>query len=176
MVLRPSELGRIALVLSSAFIMGGASAEVAVRTHAAVAQVEQDRAAGASGELVALRLTGPDGEVLAEPRLIAPTGKAAELVLHYPGRPVDVRLAFRVQSARHAQGTIGLKYAVWVPERDLSAAGELSLAPGVRHDVALDTRSAGQITASWIAVSFPSPEFDAYMQAQRLARQAKSKA
>jgi hypothetical protein len=173
MVLRPAELCRVALVLSSAFIVGGASAEVAVRTHAAVEQVQQERASGSSGELVALRLTGPDGQVLAEPRLIAPTGKAAELVLHYPGRPDDIRLAFRVQSARHAQGTIGLKYAVWVPDHGLSASGELALAPGVQRDVAL---RGGQITASWLAVPFPSPAFDAYMQAQRLARGVRSKA
>ena len=173
MALRPSELGRIVLVLCSAFVVGGASAEVAVRTRDAVAQVEHDRQRGSSGELVALRLTGPDGEVLAEPRLIAPTGKAAELVLHYPGRPDDVRLAFRVQSARRDQGTIGLKYAVWVPERDLSAAGELSLRPGIARDISL---RGGEITASWLAVPFPSPEFDAWMQAQRAARRVKAKA
>lgn len=172
MVLRPSELLRIAAVLASAFVVGGASAEVAVRTHAAVEQVAQDRQR-TSGELVALRLTGPDGEVLAEPRLITPTGKAAELVLHYPGRPDDVRLAFRVQAARRDQGTIGLKYAVWLPDRALSAAGELSLSPGVRHEVALRD---GQITASWLAVPFPSPEFDAYMRAQRLAQRPHVKA
>jgi hypothetical protein len=167
MVLRPAELCRIALVLSSAFVVGGASAEVAVRTRDAVQQVQQERRAGAAGELVALRLTGPNGEVLAEPRLIAPAGKTAELVLHYPGRPDDVRLAFRIQSARQGPGKIGLRYSVWVPERDLSAAGELSLAPGIQRDIAL---RGGEITASWLAVPFPSPEFDAWMAAQRAAK------
>ena len=76
---------------------------------------------GAAGNLVQLQLTAPDGELLARPRLIAPAGKTAELVLHDPARPGEVRLTFRVEATRVASGDIELRYALWLPRSGRSS-------------------------------------------------------
>ncbi len=161
--------GRVAAILSSAFLVGGASAEVAVRTHAAVQAVRQDRERGAAGELVALKLTAPDGSVVAEPRLIAPAGKPARLVLHAPGRPNEVLLSFRVEAARQTGGTIALRYELSFPDRALVTRGNLRLSPGVKQAIPLPH---GQLVATWFAVPVPSDAFDAYLEAERAARVA----
>src|SRR5512138_1417533 len=61
-VLRKS---RVPLLLTGAFLFGGGSAEVAIRTHAAVERVKHERAIGSAGQLVVLELSSADGEVIA---------------------------------------------------------------------------------------------------------------
>lgn len=159
--------GRIAAILSSAFLVGGASAEVAVRTHAAVQAVRQERELGAAGELVALKLTTSDGSIIAQPRLIAQAGKPALLVLHAPGRPHEVLLSFRVQAARQRGGFIALRYELSFPDRSIITSGNLRLSPGVKQAIPLPH---GELVATWLAVPVPSDAFDAYLEAERAAR------
>jgi hypothetical protein len=156
----------VTVILFAAFLIGAGSAEVAVRTHDAIERVRQERAIGSAGQLVQLQLTGADGEVLARPRLIAPAGKAAELVLHDPAHPNEVRLTFRVEATRQLSGEITLRYTLSIPERAVSAQGELSLTPGVEHELTLGD---GTIVASFLAVPVPSAAFDAYLETE-LAR------
>ncbi len=155
--------GKIAFLLVGAFLFGGGSAEVAVRTHAAIERVRHGREIGSAGQLVVLELTSPEGEVIARPRIIAPVGKAAHLVLHDPGDPESVRVAFRVEAVREASGDIALAYAVWVPDRAIAERGKLSLTPGVEHAIELGD---GALVASWLAVPVPSAAFDALMEAE----------
>lgn len=157
----------VALVLAAAFLVGAGSAEVAVRTHDAIERVRQEREIGAAGQLVQLQLTAADGEVLARPRLIAPAGKAAELVLHDAARPDEVRLTFRVEATRQLSGEIALRYTLTVPDRALSAQGELWLTPGVEHELALGD---GTVVASFLAMPVPSAAFDAYLEAEATRR------
>lgn len=167
MLARPRRIGRIALVLSSSFLVGAGSAEVAVRTSAAIERVKQEREAGAAGQLVQLQISSFDGEVLARPRLIAPVGKAAEVVLHDPARPGEVRLAFRVEAIREPSGFIALDYTLWVPDRAISASGKLSLTPGVEQAMEIGD---GAIVASFLAVPVPSAAFDAYLETEAARR------
>jgi hypothetical protein len=159
--------GRVVLVLTAAFLLGGGSAEVAVRAHAAVERVRQQREIGAAGQLVMLEIAAPDGEVIARPRIIAPVGKAAEVVLHDAADPEAVRLAFRVEAVREPSGDIALDYTLWVPERAISESGKVSLTPGVEQAIALGD---GAIVASWLAVPVPSAAFDALMEAEAARR------
>lgn len=159
--------GRVALLLSGAFVLGGGSAEVAVRTRAAIERVRQERATGAAGQLVVLEIAAADGEVIARPRIIAPVGKAAEVVLHDAADPEEVRLAFRVEAAREPSGDIALDYTLWVPERAIAERGKLSLTPGVEQAIALGD---GVLVASWLAVPVPSAAFDALMEAEAARR------
>jgi hypothetical protein len=158
---------RITLLLVAAFAVGGASAEVAVRARRAVDRVRTEREIGAAGQLVALQLVGPDGEVVARPRVIAPTGKAAELVLHDPADPDEVRVAFRIEAVREPTGEIALDYELWLPQRALSAKGKLSLTPGVEESIALGD---GEVVATWLALPVPSAQFDAYLEAEGARR------
>lgn len=171
MLVHPIGPASISLVLAAAFLVGAGSAEVAVRTHDAVERVRQEREIGAAGQLVQLQITRADGEVLARPRLIAPVGKAAELVLHDPARPGEIRLAFRVEATREPSGEIALRFALWVPDGAVSARGTVSLTPGVEHELAL---ADGTLVASFLAVPVPSAAFDAYIEAEG-ARQAPGK-
>lgn len=155
------------VVLVTAFLVGAGSAEVAVRTQDAIARVRQERDVGSAGQLVQLQLTGAGGEVLARPRLIAPTGKAAELVLHDPAQPDTVRLSFRVEASRQLTGEIALRYTLFVPGRAISAHGEVSLTPGVEHALALGD---GTLVASFLAVPVPSAAFDAYLESETARR------
>jgi hypothetical protein len=164
---RPLGPASVALVLAAAFLLGAGSAEVAVRTHDAIERVRQEREIGAAGQLVQLQLTSADGEVLARPRLIAPAGKVAELVLHDPARPGEIRLAFRVEATREPSGEISLRYTLSVPDRDLTTRGELSLTPGVEHHLAL---ADGTLVASFLAMPVPSAAFDAYLEAESARR------
>jgi hypothetical protein len=159
--------GKIAFLLVGAFLFGGGSAEVAVRTHAALERVRHDREIGSAGQLVVLELTSPDGEVIARPRVIAPVGKAAHLVLHDPADPESVRLAFRVEAVREASGDIALAYALWVPDRAIAEQGKLSLTPGVEQAIEI---GEGTLVASWLAVPVPSAAFDALMEVESTRR------
>ena len=161
--MRPLGPASVALVLAAAFLVGAGSAEVAVRAHDAIARERQEREIGGAGQLVQLQLTRADGEVLARPRLIAPVGKVAELVLHDPARPGDIRLAFRVEATREPSGEIALRYALWVPDGAVSARGTVSLTPGVEHALAL---ADGTLVASFLALPVPSAAFDAYLEAE----------
>jgi hypothetical protein len=162
-------VGRVVALLSGAFAVGGASAEVAVRTHAAVERVRRERDRGAAGELVALRLTSPDGSVVAQPRLIAPTGKPARLVLHPPGRHDEILMSFRVEVARQAGGLLSVHYELYLPDQALETNGNLHLSPGVQTAIHLPH---GDLVATWLAVPFPSAQFDEYLETERAARRA----
>ena len=158
---------KIALLLAAAFLVGAGSAEVGLRTHAAIERVRAEREIGGAGQLVVLEVAGPDGEIIARPRIIAPAGKTTELVLHDPGDPAAVRLAFRVAATREPSGEIALDYAQYVPDRAISQHGRLSLTPGVEQQVGLGD---GTFVASWLAVSVPSAAFDALMEAEAQRR------
>ena len=157
----------VVLVLAAAFLVGAGSAEVAVRAHHAVERVRQEREVGAAGQLVQLELTGADGAVVARPRIIAPVGKAAELLLHDPARPDAVRLALRVEASREPSGEIALRYSLWVPEHAVSAKGELSLTPGVEQELPLGD---GALVASVLALPVPSAAFDSYLETEAARR------
>ena len=164
MLARPPRPRSVALVITAAFLLGAGSAEVAVRTHEAIERVRQEREVGAAGQLLQLEITSPDGEVLARPRLIAPTGKAAELVLHDPARPDTVRLALRLEAVREPSGDVVLDYTLWLPERAIATKGKLSLTPGVEQELELGD---GALVASFLAIPIPSAAFDAYLEAER---------
>lgn len=157
---------RTALVLMGAFAVGGASAEVALRARHNVERVRTERETGAAGQLVSLLLTSPEGDVVARPRLICPSGKVAELVLHDPKHPGQVRLTFRVEAEREPTGEIALDYELWIPERSVAAKGKLSLTPGVEQAVRLGD---GELVATWFALPVPSAQFDDYLEAERAA-------
>jgi len=159
--------GKIVFLLAGAFLFGGGSAEVAVRTHAAIERVRHVREIGSAGQLVMLELSAPGGEVIARPRIIAPVGKAAHLVLHDPADPESVRLAFRVEAVREPSGDIALAYALWLPERAIAEQGKLSLTPGVEQAIEI---GEGTLVASWLAVPVPSAAFDALMEAEMARR------
>jgi hypothetical protein len=167
MLARPLRSRNVALVIVAAFLVGAGSAEVAVRTRTAIERVRHEREIGAAGQLVQLELSGPDGEVLARPRLIAPAGKAAQLVLHHADRPNEVRLALRVEAVREASGEIAIDYTLWVPDRAISAKGKVSLTPGVEQAMEL---GEGAVVASFLAVPVPSAAFDAYLESEATRR------
>ncbi len=163
---------KVALLLVAAFLVGSGSAEVAVRTHAAIERVRAEREIGSAGQLVVLELHGPDGEVIARPRVITPAGKPTEVVLHDPADPSAVRLAFRVAASREPSGEIALDYALYVPDRAVSQRGRLSLTPGVEQQVEI---ADGALVASWLAVPVPSAAFDALMEAEAQQRRSPAK-
>lgn len=163
MVERLRRIIRVVAILSSAFLVGGASAEVAVRTHAAVEAERRDREAGVAGELISLKLTAPDGSIVAQPRLIAPAGKPARLVLHPPGRPDQFLMSFRVEVA-HQGGLVFLRYELTLPDRAVHSHGSLRLLPGVQQAIPLPQ---GELVATWLAVPVPSTQFDAFLEAER---------
>ena len=160
---------RVAGLLASAFVLGGGSTEVALRTHHALERARAEREIGSAGQLVELALTDAAGNVVARPRLIAPAGKPAELVLHDPTDPGRVRLSFRVEASREPTGEISLDYTLRIPGRELSTTGRLMLTPGVQESVDLGD---GEILATWLALPVPSAAFDAYLEAETAARHA----
>jgi hypothetical protein len=157
----------VALVIAAAFLAGAGSAEVAVRTRDAIERVRYEREIGAAGQLVQLEISAPGGEVLARPRLIAPAGRTAQLVLHDPERPDEVRLALRVEAVREPSGFISLDYALWMPERAVVTRGKLSLTPGVEHATEIGD---GTLVASFLALPVPSAAFDAYLEGEASRR------
>jgi len=158
---------KVALLLAAAFLAGAGSAEVGLRTHAAIERVRAEREVGGAGELVVLQLAGPDGEVIARPRVITPAGKTTEVVLHEAGDPAAVRVALRLAATREPSGEIALDYALYVPERAIAEHGRLSLTPGVEQHVELGD---GTLVASWLAVPVPSAAFDALLEAEAQRR------
>lgn len=164
---RLRQILRVVAVLSSAFLVGGASAEVAVRTHAAVEHERRYREQGAAGELITLKLTTLDGAVVAQPRLILPTGKPGRLVLHAPGNPDQVLMSFRVEVARQKGGTVFLHYELTLPDRSLHSRGNVRLAPGVRQAIPLPQ---GELVATWLAVPIPSAQFDRFLETEQARR------
>jgi hypothetical protein len=166
----PISPARFAAVLALAFAFGGGSAEVAVRTHRAIEKAKAERMIGSAGQLVALQLTDENGDVVARPRLICPVGKKAELVLHDPLDPQDVKIAFRVEAVRGPSGDISLDYTLWVPDRAIATSGTVSLTPGVEHAVAIGN---GTLVATWMAVPVPSAAFDAFLEAEQARRVVK---
>jgi hypothetical protein len=167
MLPRIFEVARVGGLVAAAFFVGGASAEVAVRTHAAIERARADREVGAAGQLVCLEVKDAYGEVVARPRVIAPAGRAAELVLHNPGSEDTIRLAFRIEAVREASGEISLEYALWVPGHDVTAKGRLSLTPGVEQAIDL---GGGTLVATWLAVPVPSAAFDAFLESEGARR------
>ena len=163
----PMKPSRLVALLVLAFAFGGGSAEVAVRTHQAITKARVAREIGSAGQLVALQLTDEHGEVVARPRLICPVGKKAELVLHDPLDPQDVRLAFRVRASREPSGDIALDWSIWVPERAVATSGKVSLTPGVEQAVPVGD---GTLLATWFAVPVPSAAFDAFLEAEQARR------
>ena len=161
-------LGRVAGILLGAFAVGGASAEVAVRTKAAVDQETRARELGAAGEVISLRLTTPEGQVLAQPRLVTAAGRPARLLLHGPRGGDEVLLSFRVETARQQGGLISVRYELSLPDRALRTEGRLRLLPGVSQEIRL---GEGELVATWLAVPFP---FDDYLEAERARRRAES--
>jgi hypothetical protein len=164
---RAWKVARVGLIILSAFLVGGASAEVAVRTHGAIARARAEREVGAAGQLVALELRDQSGEVVARPRIVAPAGKAAEVVLHEPGSQGAVRVAFRVSAVREATGDIALAYALWVPGHEVQASGTVQLTPGVEQQIALGD---GALVATWLAVPVPSAALDAFLESEAAQR------
>ncbi len=160
---------RAVLILGGAFLLGAGSAEVALRTHGAIERVRHERTLGAVGELVQLQLSSAAGEVIARPRVIAPIGKRTELVLHDPARPGEVRLAFRIEASREPSGDVALHYAIWIPDRAVSAHGRISVTPGVEQEISL---ADGALTASFLALPVPSAAFDAYLEGEGARRAA----
>ncbi len=167
MFARPLRPRSAALVIAAAFLAGAGSAEVAVRTHTALERVRQEREVGAAGQLVQLEISAPGGEVLARPRLIAPAGKSAHLVLHRADRPDEVRLALRIEAVRDHSGYITLDYEMWLPEQAISAKGKLSLTPGVEQAREIGD---GALVASFLAIPVPSAAFDAYLEGETARR------
>lgn len=156
---------RAIAVVMLAFLLGGSSAEVAVQTHRALHR--QKPASGDGGDLVALELRGEDGEVIARPRLIAPPGRAAHLVLRDPADPRRVRFTLRVEATREPTGEISVDYELSFPFEAASISGRVSATEGVEH--ALDLGSL-PLTATLLAVRVPSAAFDAFLEAERRIR------
>jgi hypothetical protein len=160
------KLTRAVAVVLLAFLFGGSSAEVAVQTHRAL-QHRRAPEPGAAGDLVAIEVRGEDGEVVARPRLIATPGKVAHLVLRDPLHPDRIRLALRVEATREATGEISLDYSITIPAEELACSGRLAATPGVEH--ALDLGN-GTLTATLLTLPVPSAAYEAYLEAERMAR------
>lgn len=157
----------IAIVLF-AFLFGGSSAEVAVRAKRAIDRhlAEEE---GSAGQLVALELRGPGGDLLARPRLIAPPGRPAQLELRDPEQPWHVRVALRVEATREVSGDVALDYELDVPGEDVAHRGRATTTPGVEQ--ALDLGES-RLAVTVLTLPVPSPAFDAYLAAEREARLA----
>ena len=164
---RPLSAGRIAVLLVMAFAFGSGSAEVAVHTKRAVDKARHEREIGSAGHLVALQLVDENGEVVARPRLICPTGQRAELVLHDPTDPGDVQLRLGVAATREPSGEVALDWTLWVPERAVAESGKVTLTPGVEQPIHL---GGGTLIASFLSVPVPSAAFDAYLEAEQHRR------
>jgi hypothetical protein len=158
---------RIAAILMLSFLFGGSSAEVAVQTRRAIERHRAAQEDGAAGELVAFEIHREDGELLARPRLIAPPGRAAELVLRSPGDPDQVRLSLRVETKREPDGDLAVSYELTMPGEALACRGHVSVTPGVERTVALGDHP---LTATLFTIPVPSAAFDAYLEAERAAR------
>lgn len=157
---------RAIAVVMLAFLFGGSSAEVAVEAHRAL-QRQKTPAAGEGGDLVAFELRGEDGELIARPRLIAPPGRAAHLVLRDPMDPRRVRLTLRVEATREPSGEVSVDYEFSLPFEAASFSGRISATEGVEHPLDL---GALPLTATVLTVRVPSAAFDAFLEAERRIR------
>jgi len=158
---------RTIAVLLLAFLFGGSSAEVAVQTKRALDRHRASEEDGAAGELVALEIQRPDGEVVARPRLIATPGRSARLELRDPENPKAVRLTLRVQTNRDPSGDVEIAWDLSMPGEALQCSGRVSMTPGVEHALDLGDHP---LTAVLLALPVPSAAFDAYLDAERTAR------
>jgi hypothetical protein len=149
-----------------AFLLGGSSAEVAVKTHRAFQHHRAQPAEGDGGDLVALELRDEEGAVIARPRVIAPHGRAAHLVLRDPSDPRRVRLTFRVEAIREPSGDVSLDYELGLPGEE-PVAGRLCTTPGVEQALALGDRS---MSVTLLTLPVPSRAFDAFLEAERRIR------
>ncbi len=158
---------RIAAVLFLAFLVGSGSAEVAVQTGRALKRARAEREVGSAGDLVALEVLGEDGAVVARPRLIAPPGRPAQLLLRDAADPGLVRLALRVETTREPSGDIALEYAIEAQGMSGAATGRVSVSPGVEH--ALDLGDA-PLRVTLLALPVPSAAVAAYLEAEGARR------
>jgi hypothetical protein len=159
---------RIAALFLLAFLFGSGSAEVAVQTGRAIARARAGQHVGPAGDLVSLELRGEDGETIAHPRLIAPIGRPAQLVLRDASDPERVRLTLRVETMREASGDIKVDYVLELPAFEISTSGHLSLTPGVEYAVNL---GGGGLSGTLLALPVPSAAFDAYLESEGLHSQ-----
>jgi hypothetical protein len=159
---------RVAVLFLLAFLFGSGSAEVAVQTGRALARARADRQLGTAGDLVSLELRGEDGETIAHPRLIAPIGRPAQLVLRDASDPERVRLTLRVETVREASGDIKVDYVLQMPAFEISTSGRLSVTPGVEQVVDL---GGGAVSGTLLALPVPSAAFDAYVESEGLRTQ-----
>ena len=157
----PMTRRRLPLTLALAFIVGGGSAEVAVRTKAALDRAREEREMGSVGNLIELTLRDANGDIVARPRAIAPKGRSSTYLLKDPGNPERALLAWHFEAMREADGGVSLEYELSVPEHRLNASGRLTLTPGVEQHVPLGD---GTIVASFFALPVPSKAFDAYLE------------
>ncbi|HET9595992.1 MAG TPA: hypothetical protein VFP65_10445 [Anaeromyxobacteraceae bacterium] len=161
------KLSRTVAVLLLAFLFGGSSAEVAVQTKRALDRHRAAEEDGAAGELVALEIQRPDGEVVARPRLIATPGRSARLELRDPEHPNAVRLSLRIQTSREPSGDVEIAWDLSMPGEALQCSGRVSMTPGVERPLDLGDHP---LTAVLLALPVPSAAFDAYLDAERSAR------
>ena len=78
-------------------------------------------------------------------------------------------MALRIEAAREPSGDIELRWALWIPERALSARGRVSVTPGVEQELPIGD---GGLVASVLALPVPSAAFDAYLEAEGARRAA----
>jgi hypothetical protein len=161
------KLTRITATLILAFLFGGSSAEVAVRTKRAIERHRAAQEEGSAGELIALQVQDGDGQVVARPRLIAVPGRAVDLVLRDPEHPDRVRLSLRIETERQASGDLSVVYALELPAHALVSSGQVSVTPGVEQRLDL---GEGTLVATLFTVPVPSAAFDAYLESERAAR------
>ena len=154
---------RLTLLLIAAFCLGGSSAELAVR---AARSISKRNDVGSAGHLVEVTLRTSEGEIIASPRVIAPPGKPARLLLRDPRNPSSAVLLMKVEATREPGGDVGLAYELAVPARDLDASGKVSLEPG--EEARLDLRR-DDVEATVLAIPVPSSAFDAYLEAEAQA-------
>jgi len=153
---------RVIAILLAAFFVGATSAEVAVRARESRAATDP----APLGNLVSLEVRS-EGATIARSRLVSPSGKPAEMVLHDAADPTSIRMILRVSTAREASGAVCVDYSLRIPELDLVQTGRVSVKPGVEQTLALGP----DITAVWTAVPVPSRAFDDWLRAER-ARKA----
>ncbi len=161
-------LTKTAATLVLAFLLGGSSAEMALKTRRAL---ERHRAAadeeGSAGELVSFEIHDPEGRIVARPRLIATPGRVSEVLLRDPEHPEDVRLDLRVETERQPSGDLLVTYALALPSEQVLTRGRVTVTPGVEQEVELGDYP---LVATLFTVPVPSAAFDAYLDAERLAR------
>lgn len=157
-------LTRIAATLVLAFLLGGSSAEVALRTKRAIERHRSAQEEGAAGELVSFELHDAGGQLIARPRVIVAAGRAAEVVLRDPENPELVRLSLRIDTERHVSGDLLVGYVLELPSEEIVTSGRVSVTPGVEQQVDLGDCP---VIATIFTIPVPSAAFDAYLDAER---------